>query len=869
MLRNAHAAIVRREQYAPPTYWIDRIHLEFDLHPTETQVRATLQFRRNRDAPVGALVLLGEKQRLLALSLNGRPLLADEYALSEFALNVAAVPDDGTLVVESNIDPEGNLALEGLYLTGGVFCTQCEAEGFRRITYFPDRPDVLAEYTVTIRANKVAYPVLLSNGNLISSRDLDDARHEAVWHDPHKKPSYLFALVAGNIDKITDQFVTRSGRNVLLEIYSTTANLPRCKWAMECLKASMKWDEDVYGREYDLDRFMIYAADDFNMGAMENKGLNIFNSRYLLADKDIATDNDFELIDAIVAHEYFHNWSGNRVTCRDWFQLSLKEGFTVFREQQYSAFRGSPEVIRIAETAFMQTQQFPQDAGPMAHPVRPDEYEAIDNFYTVTVYEKGAEVIRMLRTLLGADAYRKGCDLYFYRHDGTAATCDDFVTAMEAASGKDLSQFKRWYAQAGTPAVAAKGVYDADAKSFSLTLSQNVPTTPGQPTKLPMVIPVSVALVETACAPSHERVLTLTESSQTFVFDNVASEPTPSLLRGFSAPVRVDFAYAIAQLATLATHDTDGVVRWQAMRDLFFRAFDENSGGDAIRALVDTVARLLGDETSDPALLAQLLSFANEDELAERAAVIDAEAIAHRRASLIVQVVSQNRDALLASYTRERAALAGRPYSMRANDAAHRALAATTLCLANIESGSHSIALAKTLFEGADNLTDVEAALRALRDVPCRERDMMFSAFHDQWQHEATMLNRWYTFEATSRIGDARAALARVHTLIAHPKFDSKNPNRVRAVVQQFAMNHWHGFHATDGSGYEFLADQIIAYDASNPSLAARFCNAFSRWNRFEPKARALQERALKRIEAVEKLSPNVAEWIEKTLAIA
>ncbi len=867
MLRNAQASITRRENYTPPTFWIDRIHLEFDLDPTRTRVRSTLAFRKNTDVLETTLTLLGEKQKLLSVTLNGNALASNQYILTESSLTIADAPIGGELIVESDIDPQGNLALEGLYLTSNTFCTQCEAEGFRRITYFPDRPDVLSEYKVSIRADKAKYPVLLSNGNLVSLRELDGGRHEAVWHDPHKKPSYLFALVAGNIDKIIDTFTTMSGRRVLLEIYSTTANLSRCTWAMEYLKASMNWDEEAYGREYDLDRFMIYAADDFNMGAMENKGLNIFNSRYLLADKDIATDADFETVDAIVAHEYFHNWSGNRVTCRDWFQLSLKEGFTVFREQQYSAFRGSPEVIRIAETAFMQLHQFPQDAGPMAHPVRPDEYEAIDNFYTVTVYEKGSEVIRMLRTLLGAEAYRKGCDLYFERHDGTAATCDDFVAAMEAASGKDLSQFKRWYTQAGTPLVVAKDEYDANGKRYSLTLSQSAPTTPGQPVKLPMVIPVSVALVEASRAPAHERVLTLAEPSQTFVFENVASEPTPSLLRGFSAPVRVDFDYSDAQLATLATHDSDGVVRWQAMRDLFLRAFNEAHNGNATAMFAKCVGDLLADHDSDPALLAQLLNFAGEDELAERATVIDADAIANRRGTLIGYIVSANRDALLARYTRERAALADRAYRMRAEDAAHRLLAGTTLCLANAQSSAQSISLAKTLFENADNLTDVEAALRALRDVACPEREAMYAKFHDTWQDEAAMLNRWYTFEATSRIGDARAARARVNSLLTHPKFDNKNPNRVRAVVQQFAMNHWRGFHATDGSGYEFVADQIIAYDTNNPSLAARFCNAFSRWNRFEPKARTLQERALKRIQAVEKLSPNVGEWIEKTLA--
>jgi aminopeptidase N len=867
-MRGTEAIIVRREQYSPPAYLVDRIHLEFDLATRAARVRSTLELRRNEGIAADAvLVLLGEKQQLLSVSLNGSALGAADYEVSATSLSLRNMPAQCTLTIESEIDPEGNLALEGLYLTNGTFCTQCEAEGFRRITYFPDRPDVLSEYTVTIRADRTTYPVLLSNGNLVSTRNLDETRHEAVWHDPHKKPSYLFALVAGKIDKITDRFVTRSGRDVLLEIYSTTANLPRCHWAMACLKASMKWDEDAYGREYDLDRFMIYAADDFNMGAMENKGLNIFNSRFLLADKDIATDHDFETVDTIIAHEYFHNWSGNRVTCRDWFQLSLKEGFTVFRDQQYSADRGSPSVIRIAETAFMQAHQFPQDAGPMAHPIRPDQYEAIDNFYTVTVYEKGAEVIRMLHTLLGAAAYRKGCDLYFDRHDGTAATCDDFVAAMEAASGKDLSQFRRWYAQAGTPVVTAAARFDEAARRYSLTLSQATPATPNQAVKLPMTIPVSVALVCGGAAPTHERVVTLTDASHTFVFEDVASEPTPSLLRGFSAPVRIVFDYRIEQLVTLACLDTDGVVRWQAMRDLFFRAFSETSSQEASDALSRAVAALLADRESDPSLIAQLLTFASEDEIAERLDLIDAGEVAKRRDAIVRAVISANHAALLSRFDVDRTALAGRAYSMGARDAAHRSLAATTLCLSNGMPTAASIARAKELFDGADNLTDVEAALRALRDVACPERESMYNAFHDRWIDEPGMLNRWFTLQATARIGSAGDALACVKRLIDHPRFDSKNPNRVRAVVQQFAINHWNGFHAESGAGYEFIADQIVAFDTSNPSLAARFCSAFSRWNRFEPRARSQQEAALKRIHAVKNLSPNVGEWVEKTLA--
>jgi aminopeptidase N len=579
--------VVRRGSYRAPGFLIDRVELCFELNPLLTRVTSTLTLRKNlADDAAEMLVLFGDGLTLESISLNDQRLTAGDYvkAADRITLSTAvfgASTDSAKLKIITTFNPTENLALEGLYVTNGTFCTQCEAEGFRRISYFPDRPDVLSVYQVTIRANKADFPVLLSNGNLVSERDLDGGLHEAVWHDPHKKPSYLFALVAGKIDRLQDHFVTTSGRNVLLEIYSTTANLPRCTWAMQCLKAAMRWDEETYGREYDLDRFMIYAADDFNMGAMENKGLNIFNSRFLLADKATATDADFQVVDAIVAHEYFHNWSGNRVTCRDWFQLSLKEGFTVFREQQYSAFRGSPAVVRIEEAAFMQSRQFAQDAGPMAHAIRPDEYEAIDNFYTVTVYEKGSEVIRMLHTLLGAETYRKGTDLYFTRHDGTAATCDDFVAAMEDASGRDLTQFKRWYSQAGTPVLRVTDSFDAGASRYTLNVEQIVPPTPGQAVKWPMVIPLSMALVNASGEVTHAQVLNVSEAMQQFTFDNVAAKPVPSLLRGFSAPVKIEFEYSDAELAMLVARDSDGVVRWQALRDLFFRAYDATGPRDS------------------------------------------------------------------------------------------------------------------------------------------------------------------------------------------------------------------------------------------------------------------------------------------------
>jgi aminopeptidase N len=867
-MRHAENVVIRRENYRPPNYWIDTVALDFDLAPTLTRVTSTLRFRRNNGGASVEMILLGEHLTLISIALDGRALTSNDYTLSKTQLSISAPPEQGTLTVTTHFDPSANLALEGLYVTNGTFCTQCEAEGFRRITYFPDRPDVLSEFTVTIRADKVAFPVLLSNGNLVSQRDLAEGKHEAVWQDPHKKPSYLFALVAGQIDRITDHFTTMSDRKVLLEIYSTTANLPRCSWAMECLKASMKWDEEAYGREYDLDRFMIYAADDFNMGAMENKGLNIFNSRYLLADKDTATDVDYQMIDAIVAHEYFHNWSGNRVTCRDWFQLSLKEGFTVFREQQYSAYRGSPDVVRIEEAAFMQSRQFAQDAGPMAHAIRPDEYEAIDNFYTVTVYEKGAEVIRMLRTLLGADTYRNGCDAYFTKHDGTAATCDDFVAAMESVSGRDLSQFKHWYSQAGTPVIKASDAYDAVTKRYSLTLEQLVPATPKQPIKLPMVIPVSVALVN-AEKTYAAKVLTLSEQSQTFTFDNVATKPIPSLLREFSAPVKIEFGYSDAELATLVANDTDGVVRWQSLRTLFFRAFDDvyasrtMTQSTAFAALARAMKSLLTDTRTDPALIAHMLTLPSHAELADYVTLIDPMQLASARHDVLAALVAMHRETIHARYNTERTALSGRPYSNNAADVAHRALSGSLLILANYNADAVAQHAALAQWKAAHNATDVVATLNALRDQPCATRDTIYAAFHSQWLNDLAMLNRWFMLES----GATRPAAAQhVRSLLQHPKFDAKNPNRVRAVIMGFSDQNWRGFHAKDDSGYTFVADQILNFDAQNPSLAARFCDVFLRWHKCESSARALQKISLERIASHASLSTNVRELVEKTL---
>ena len=870
-MKNPENVVIRRGNYRAPGFLIDKVDLQFDLDPLLTRVTSAMTLRKNlaNDA-AETLVLFGEGLTLESITLNDQPLGAADYvkAADRITVSAAAVGVDvATLTIITTFNPTENLALEGLYVTNGTFCTQCEAEGFRRITYFPDRPDVLSVYQVTLRANKADFPVLLSNGNLVSARDFSNGMHEAVWHDPHKKPSYLFALVAGKIDRLQDHFNTASGRNVLLEIYSTTANLPRCAWAMQCLKAAMRWDEEAYGREYDLDRFMIYAADDFNMGAMENKGLNIFNSRFLLADKDTATDTDFQVIDAIVAHEYFHNWSGNRVTCRDWFQLSLKEGFTVFREQQYSAFRGSPAVVRIEEAAFMQSRQFAQDAGPMAHAIRPDEYEAIDNFYTVTVYEKGSEVIRMLYTLLGAETYRSGTDLYFARHDGTAATCDDFVVAMEDASGRDLTQFKRWYSQAGTPLLKVTDAFDAAALRYTLTVEQFVPPTPGQAVKWPMVIPLSMALVHASGEVTHAQVLNVSEAMQRFTFDNVTAKPVPSLLRGFSAPVKVDFDYSDAELAMLVAKDSDGVVRWQALRSLFFRAYDATRAGYAISPLLhQAIAALLADQATDPALIAHMLALPNYAELADRDAVINTTAIADARDAVMLAIATTNRTLIFARYAEERAALKRTSFTLDAAPTAHRSLANSLLGLANIADDSDAQQLALQAWIGSDNLTDVMGAMMALRDRPCPARDTIYQAFHDGWQNDLSMLNRWFQLESCANRATPADALRRVHTLLAHPKFDGKNPNRIRSVVHAFGDQNWRGFHAADGAGYAFISEQILRYDAQNPSLAARFCDAFSRWHRCGEPQRGLQQAQLEQLATGQALSANVREIIDKTL---
>ena len=882
--RDSGATIRRRLEYRPPAFLVDTLDLTLDLDAATTHVTARLAFRRNPAAvaaDAGApLVLDGEQQRDVRVELDGKPLSPERFQLSEHTLVVSDPPWSGTLVVHSTLAPADNVALEGLYLSSGVFCTQCESEGFRRITYFPDRPDVLARYTVTLRADRASYPVLLSNGNLAASGALDDGRHFATWHDPFPKPSYLFALVAGDLHALEDTYSTMSGRQVALKIFSTAANLPRCHHAMASLKQSFLWDEERFGLEYDLDTFMIFCADDFNMGAMENKGLNIFNSRLVLADPITATDDDYAAIQAVIGHEYFHNWTGNRVTCRDWFQLSLKEGLTVFRDQEFSSDLNSRAVERIGAVEYLRREQFPEDAGPMAHNVRPDEYLEINNFYSATVYEKGAEIIRMQHTLLGRDRFRQGMDLYFQRHDGQAVTCDDFVQAMQDASGVDLAQFKRWYSQAGTPVVTASGHYDAGQSTYTLELAQRTPDTPGQSAKLPLHIPMAVGLVGPdgrdiplrlegeSSAAGGTRVLHLQQQAQTFRFVAVPARPVPSLLREFSAPVTLDVDYTDAELAFLAAHDNDPFNRWDAAQRAFDRAL--RTLADAYRndraltlppLLVDMARALLADGSGDPALIALALTPPDPGYVAALAKTIDVDGIDVARRFLVKDLARALRCEFFAAVARNRVAVAFAPTP---GQAGMRKLA--NVCLRYLCANDDELArtAARAQFDASDNMTDTIGALAALNDGESAERALLFERFEARWRDEPLVLDKWFALEATSARTDA---LVRVQRLLAHPRFNAKNPNRVRSLVGAFTLRNFARFHDRDGSGYAFAADEVLALDATNPQLAATIASALRLWKRFPEPRRGLMQAALQRIATTPGLSPDVTEVVTRTLA--
>ncbi len=861
-MREPTAKTIHLKDYTPPAFLISAVELDVEIRDEDAFVRARVSLSRNPDSPeqTAPLVLNGDELAMQSIAIDGRKLGADEYCVDATHLTLARVPDQFKLETAVIIVPQKNTKLEGLYATKAGFVTQCEAEGFRRITWFLDRPDVMAKYTVTVRANKEKYPVLLSNGNLAGSGEQRGGRHWAKFEDPFPKPSYLFAMVAAKLEMLEDSFVTKSGRTARLAIYVEPGKLDQCGFAMECLKSSMKWDEDVFGLELDLDQYMIVAVGDFNSGAMENKGLNIFNTKYVLARPDIATDIDYQNIDRVVAHEYFHNWTGDRVTCRDWFQLSLKEGLTVFRDQEYGSDKYSRPVQRIQEVRGLRSAQFPEDAGPMAHPVRPQSYMEIRNFYTMTVYEKGAEVVRMQHTLLGPELFRKGMDLYFERHDGHAVTTDDFVSAMQDASGIDLTQFKRWYDQAGTPVLDVNGEYDAAAKRYTLSVKQSCPPTPGQPTKLPFHIPFAVGLVGPDGKDVASKLLSLMQSEERFIFEDVPQKPVPSILREFSAPVIVNYAYTDDELAHLMAHDSDSFNRWEAGQRL---ATGLLLGGvsEAPHSFIDAFARVLRDGPADPAFAAEALNLPSEATLAEQMEVVDPDALHTARNGLRRQLAAALRGDLLQTY---RAMTVSGPYSPDAASAGKRTL--RNLCLGILmEADDAEVrALCVTQFENADNMTDAMAALTILANTDCPERVAALDSVYEKWKHEPLVVDKWLAVQATSRLP---GTLAEVKRLTAHPAFDIRNPNKIYALIRAFVAANHVRFHAARGEGYAFAADQVIAIDKLNPQVAARVARGFDRWRKFDAGRQAHAKAALEKIRGTEGLSRDVGEIVGKALA--
>ncbi len=858
----------RLADYRPPAFLVDTVALAFDLDEAATLVRSRMAVRRNpasRDA--GApLALDGEALTLLRVALNGEELGANRYRIEDGRLLIPDMPDAATLEIETRIAPKDNTELSGLYTSNGSFFTQCEAEGFRRITYFPDRPDVMARFTTTITADATRVPVMLSNGNPGTIEDAGGGRHRVTWVDPHPKPSYLFALVAGDLVAVTDHFVTRSGRRVELGIWVRRGDEDRCAHAMRSLKTSMKWDEDVFGLEYDLDVFNIAAVSDFNMGAMENKGLNVFNTKYVLAKPDTATDGDYQGIEAVIAHEYFHNWTGNRVTCRDWFQLSLKEGLTVYRDQEFSADQGSRVVKRIGDVRALRAAQFREDAGPLAHPVQPDSYITIDNFYTATVYNKGAEVIRMMATIIGREAFRRGMDLYFARHDNQAVTIDDFAQAMQDASGVDLTRFRRWYHQAGTPQVAVSDSYDAATRRYTLTLAQRTPPTPDQPDKQPLTIPVVMGLLDGAGREIASQTLLFGDTEQSFVFDDVAERPVPSLLRGFSAPAKLS-GVPLSQLQFLAAHDTDPFVRWELAQQYathlllaMAASWRRDETPELDHGLIDALAATLREADADHAFAAEALSLPGEAFLADQMAVADVDAIHAVRDSARTAIGQALRDDLRATY--ERLTDSG-PYRIDGAAIGRRAL--RNACLAYLAAGGDAdgIARAKAQFDAGQNMTDVLASLAVLSAIDCPERRAALDAFYARWRGDDLVLDKWFAIQATSPLPDTTSA---VRALAKHADFDLRNPNRVRALVASFASGNQVRFHEPSGGGYRFLADTIIALDPMNSQVAARLVPPLGQWRRVEPARQALMQQELQRILDAPGLSKGTFEMATRSV---
>lgn len=848
------------KDYKPYPFAIEDVHLDFKIYDGHTIVTSVLRVTR-KDNSAAEMFLYGEALELLSLKVDG----ADTASKAdESSLTIQVPGDTFTLEIVTKIFPEENTRLEGLYNSGGTYCTQCEAEGFRRITYFPDRPDVMSIFTVRIEADK-RLPILLSNGNLMESGDVEGGRHHAIWHDPFLKPCYLFALVAGALNDVQDTYTTGSGRKVDLHIYVRPSDEGQCAHAMESLKRSMKWDEDVYGLEYDLDIFNIVAVSDFNMGAMENKSLNIFNTALVLAQQETATDSDFIRVESVIAHEYFHNWSGNRVTCRDWFQLSLKEGLTVFRDQEFSADMHSRSVQRIDDVMHLRRFQFSEDAGPLAHPVRPDNYIEINNFYTMTVYEKGAEVIRMMRTILGPENYRKGTDLYFSRHDGQAVTCDDFVQAMQDASGIDLSHFKLWYSQAGTPEVRFKGTYDSAQKTYRIELSQDVPATPGQKEKKAMYIPVRVGLLNDNGDDIAEEVLDLREGSQVFEINNVASEPVPSVLRGFSAPVKLKADFTDEQLQFLMIHDTDGFNRWEAGQRYFLNTigFMMESGAEVPECFLRTYGGLLDkalEGDADKALMARAISLPDVSAIAQEQKIIDPQKIWEAREKLLNTIVDHLGDKLQDIYQRNRS---GADFSISADAMGQRALCNTAMLILSNKLTEEDGARARAHYNKANNMTDRMAALYLACALDGDVHEEITSAFYTQFKSYPLVVDKWFSAQAQVPLAKT---IDVVKGLRKHADFNIRNPNRVRSLYSAFAMMNPVRFHAADGSGYSYLQDGVIELNTINPQIAARLLTPLREWRRYTPDRQEKMKAALEHILKTPDIAPDVFEIASKSL---
>jgi len=890
-MRDPNPQTIYLKDYTVPEYLIHSVALNFTLDDENTLVSSRLTLSRNpasrsRDT---SLALSGENLKLIRVNLDdGNDLTKDQYLQTQDALIINNVPQQQRFVlnIENTINPKANTALEGLYLSNGMLCTQCEAEGFRKIAYFLDRPDVMTLFTTTLVGDKDRYPVLLSNGNKVAQGELPDNRHWVTWEDPFNKPCYLFALVAGQLECIADRFTTQSGRDIDLQIFVEKHDMDKCGHAMQSLKNAMRWDEQVYGREYDLDLYMIVAVSHFNMGAMENKGLNVFNTKFVLARPDTATDSDYEHIEGVIGHEYFHNWTGNRITCRDWFQLSLKEGFTVFRDQEFTGDRTSKAVKRIEDVNMLRTRQFAEDAGPLAHPIRPDAYIEINNFYTLTVYEKGAEVVRMIHTLVGAEGFRKGSDLYFERHDGQAVTCDDFVNAMEAANDIDLTQFRRWYAQAGTPVLTVQQHYDPSAQTLTLTISQSCPPTPGQTVKEPLHIPVTVGLLNRngSVAPCklqgsvpkpelgnarNEVILQLTQSEQTFTFESLAEQPAVSILRGFSAPVKLVMERSLDELAFLLSYDSDTFNRWEAGQQLAGQIItgliaDLQNGRDmhVNPIMITAFKQVLEQPWDDLSYFSLLLSLPSETYLAEQMQVVDVEAIHAAREYVTLALAEQLQTQFQALYLNNHQDESG---EFDSGAIGRRRIKNTCLSYLSKLENKDIHQLSQQQFNSAKNMTDQMAALTVIVNNPHPAKQQCLDSFYHQWQAEALVIDKWFALQAS---GNMPNTFATVQALMQHPAFDLKNPNRVRSLIGAFSQSNPLHFHASNGQGYQFLADQIIALNTLNPQVASRMVGALTAWRRYDEGRQALMKAQLERIMTTEAISKDVYEVASKSLAV-